>query len=106
MQTARHTYVLVPFTAINHWLGSRGGSSDDGVHGRAPGLLPAGAEDLPYKVEVWSDDRAMVEQTVAMTANASIGYAAYYEATKEFPDHYVTLRHKSRVVARWNPQED
>jgi len=63
----------------------------------------AGGEDLPYKVEVWDEEKKVVEQKLAITANASIGYAAYYEATKEFPDRFVTLRHKNRTVARWNP---
>jgi hypothetical protein len=59
-------------------------------------------EELPYRVEVWSEDRSGVEQTLAMTANGSIGYAAYYEATREYPGRYVVLRHKNRIVARWN----
>jgi len=46
--------------------------------------------------------RAFVEQIVAVTANASIGYAAYYAATREFPDRHITLRHKNSVVARWS----
>jgi hypothetical protein len=63
----------------------------------------AGAgEDLPYKVELWDDAKMSVEQVLAMTANGSIGYAAYYAATREYPDRYVTLRHKGGVVSRWN----
>ena len=38
----------------------------------------------------------------AVTASGSIGYAAYYAATREFPHRYITLRHKNRVVSRWN----
>lgn len=63
---------------------------------------PAEGEDLPYKVELWDETRSAVEQVLAVTANASIGYAAYYAATREFPHRYVTLRHKQRVVSRWN----
>jgi len=44
---------------------------------------------------------ASVEQVVAVTANAS-GRAAYYAATREYPDRHITLRHKSSVVARWS----
>jgi hypothetical protein len=58
-------------------------------------------EDLPYKIEIWDDAAAAVEQVVAVTANASIGYAAYYAATREFPDRQITLRHRNSVVARW-----
>jgi hypothetical protein len=58
-------------------------------------------DDLPYKVELWNEGGAAVEQVIAITANASIGYAAYYAATREYPDRHITLRHKSSVVARW-----
>jgi hypothetical protein len=62
-------------------------------------------EDLPYKVELWDEGKASVEQVLAVTANGSIGYAAYYAATREFPDRYVTLRHKNSIVSRWNGPE-
>ena len=55
-------------------------------------------EDLPYKVELWDETRNSVEQVLAVTANGSIGYAAYYAATREHPDRYITLRHKNRIV--------
>src|SRR5690349_7587651 len=66
------------------------------------GEVPAGREDLPYKVEIWNEAGAAVEQVVAVTVNVSIGYAAYYAATREFPDRHITLRHKNSVVARWS----
>jgi hypothetical protein len=31
---------------------------------------PADREDLPYKVEIWNESGAAVEQIVAVTANA------------------------------------
>lgn len=61
-------------------------------------------DDLPYKVELWNAARTIVEQVLAVTANSSIGYAAYHAATREYPDRYVTLRHKNRVLSRWNAQ--
>lgn len=67
-----------------------------------PGSDAAEREDLPYKVELWDERKAGVEQVLAVTANASIGYAAYYAATREFPDRFVTLRHKNGIVSRWN----
>jgi hypothetical protein len=57
---------------------------------------------LPYKIEIWNEAGAAVEQIVAVTANASIGYAAYHAATREFPDPRITLRHKNSMVARWS----
>jgi hypothetical protein len=81
--------------------------ADDHESGRKSGADPYGmtaaGDDLPYVVEVWDDGKNLVEQTLAITANGSIGYAAYYEATKEYPSRYITLRHKNRVIARWNP---
>jgi hypothetical protein len=79
------------------------GDPEDGDPGPAPfGPVPAEREDLPYKVELWNETRTSVEQVLAVTANGSIGYAAYYAATREFPHRYITLRHKSRIVSRWN----
>jgi hypothetical protein len=59
-------------------------------------------EDLPYKVELWDVDKKSIEQVLAVTASGSIGYAAYYAAAREYPDRYVTLRHKNGIVARSN----
>ena len=83
------------------WLAS---SNDPGD--RMPGNRPspgdrAKHEELPYRVEIWDHAGGAVDQVVAITANASIGYAAYYAATREFPDRQITLRHKNSVVARW-----
>lgn len=68
----------------------------------AGGLYPLGREDLPYKVEVWDAGQESVEQVLAVTASASIGYAAYFAATREFPNRVITLRHKNSVISRWN----
>lgn len=65
----------------------------------------AGREDLPYKVELWDLSRSGVELVLAVTANGSIGYAAYYAAVREYPDRYVTLRHKNSIVSRSNPPQ-
>jgi hypothetical protein len=79
------------------------GDREDGHPRGAPSRpVPVDREDLPYKVEIWNESGASVEQVVAVTANASIGYAAYYAATREYPDRHITLRHKNSVVARWS----
>src|SRR5262249_48612581 len=79
------------------------GDREDGMPRCAPPRpVPIDREDLPYKVEIWNEAGASVEQIVAVTANASIGYAAYYAATREYPDRHITLRHKNSVVARWS----
>ncbi len=79
------------------------GESDDAPGRRARSDRDAAErDDLPYKVELWNEARTAVEQVLAVTANGSIGYAAYYAATSEHPDRYITLRHKNRIVSRWN----
>jgi hypothetical protein len=65
----------------------------------------AAHEDLPYKVELWDARKNAVETVLAVTANSSIGYAAYHAATREHPDRYVTLRHKNRMIAKSNGPE-
>lgn len=62
-------------------------------------------EDLPYRVELWDEHKTSVEQVLAVTANGSIGYAAYYAAAREYPTRYVTLRHKNSIVSRSHPPE-
>ncbi|MBV8752088.1 MAG: hypothetical protein JO328_04430 [Hyphomicrobiales bacterium] len=64
--------------------------------------LTSGREDLPYKVELWDEAKHSVEQVLAVTASGSIGYAAFYAATREYPNRYITLRHKNSIVSRWN----
>ncbi len=59
-------------------------------------------EDLPFRVELWDAAKLSVEQVLAVTANGSIGYAAYFGATREFPTRYITLRHKHRILSSWN----
>jgi hypothetical protein len=83
-------------------LAPSGDREDDVPRGIPSRPVPADREDLPYKVEIWNEAGAAVEQIVAITANASIGYAAYYAATREYPDRHITLRHKNSVVARWS----
>lgn len=63
---------------------------------------PLEREELPYKVELWDEAKTAVEQVLAVTASGSIGYAAYYAATREFPNRYITLRHKHGIISRWN----
>jgi hypothetical protein len=63
-------------------------------------------EDLPYRVELWDERKMSVEQVLAVTANSSIGYAAYYAAAREYPNRYVTLRHRNSIVSRSNSPEN
>jgi hypothetical protein len=80
--------------------------SEDGARraARSDGST-ASREDLPFKVELLDASRSSVEQVLAVTANGSIGYAAYYAAAREYPDRYVTLRHKNNIISRSNPPQ-
>lgn len=63
---------------------------------------PIEQEDLAYRVELWDEKKLGVEQVLAFTINASLGYAAYFAATKEYGERYVTLRHRNHILSRWN----
>ena len=87
---------------LRYRLGASGGD-DEGPAELLPfGPTPSEREDLPYRVELWDQPKAAVERVLAVTISGSIGYAAYYAATREFPERYITLRHKNRIVSRWN----
>jgi hypothetical protein len=91
--------VLQNFSPSDDFAGDRRPRSPGSHYGSAEG------EDLPYKVELWDEARAGVETVLAVTANATIGYAAFYAATKEFPTRYIVFRDKNGILSRWNAQE-
>lgn len=66
--------------------------------------VPKSSSSRPIlvKIEIWNEAGAAVEQIVAVTANASIGYAAYYAATREFPDPRITLRQRIAWSPAWS----
>ncbi len=76
---------------------------DDAGSGAGSAASPVERPDeLPYRVELWDQTKTSVEQVLAVTRNGSIGYAAYYEATRQFPNRYITLRHQGRILSRFN----
>jgi hypothetical protein len=90
---------------LNHVVHEFQASRDEGDRGPpfGRGLDPFAGEgdDLPYKVEVWDDTGVYPERVVAVSANPSIGYAAYYAAAREFPGRVITLRHRGEILSRW-----
>jgi|SRR5579884_2189018 len=92
----------LPLPGLSYRLGPAGDRDQEGGTRRSRQPDPTERDDLPYKVELWNEAKTSVEQVLAVTANGSIGYAAFYGATREFPDRYITLRHKNRIVSRWN----
>lgn len=108
LQSIVSSTVMLPATgpAWRYRLGS-GNDPGDGTGEPAHfARTPAAPDDLPYRVELWDETRMAVEQVLAVTAHGSIGYAAYYAATREYPDRYITLRHRHRTVARSNTPQD
>src|SRR5262249_32605419 len=102
-RTARYGQAFAPSGARVPYRFGSGGETDDGGAGPSRGgPVPLEGEDLPYRVELWDESKTAIEQVLAVTVNASIGYAAYYGATREFPNRYVTLRHKNSIISRWN----
>ena len=92
-----------PIPGVSYRLTPAGRPDEDDADGSSssgPGRIER--EDLPFKVELWDAAKNSVERVLAVTANGSIGYAAFYAATREFPDRYITLRHKNSIVSRWN----
>jgi hypothetical protein len=94
----------VPFLFRPYLMAHGQGDADDAAPEDGSDGSTAPQDDLPYKVELWNGERTSVEQVLAVTASGSIGYAAFYAATREYPNRYVTLRHRNRVLSRWNAQ--
>jgi hypothetical protein len=90
------------FAGNSYWLGSAQDRRDGKADGSSSAPGPVEREDLPYKIELWDTAKADVEQVLAVTASAGIGFAAFYGAMREFPDRYITLRHKGSIISRWN----
>jgi hypothetical protein len=87
---------------IQLWrLASSSGSQNSEPTGGASRSM-AEHDGLSYTVEMFDYSGDFVDQVLAATKSAGIGFAAYYAAVKEFPDRTITLRHKNRVVAQWN----
>jgi hypothetical protein len=88
---------------IEHRLLPSDDPPDDEPKSRSSrGGIPVARENLQYRVELWDEAKRSVEQVLAVTASASIGYAAYFAATREFPQRCITLRHRDSVLSRWN----
>lgn len=86
-----------------YWLVSSDGPHGGDPEGKLPfGNVPREAEDLSYHIELWDVAKRRIETVLAVTSSAAIGFAAYYAAAREYPDRYITLRHKGRIFSGWN----
>ena len=60
---------------------------------------------LSYCVELWDAEGARMESVLGRLHSASLGFACYYGALREYVDRRIVLRHGSQVVAAYNPTE-
>lgn len=89
-------------TGVRRLLPSDDAPPDGRAIGPPFGIIGSRHEDLPYRVELWNVGKTDVEIVLAVTASPGIGFAAYFAATREYPERYIALRHKGSFVSRWN----
>ena len=94
------TEAAVTRATVSRYRFASGDPEDSDGPGGAPSRRAPKDREFDYRVELWDPTRTYVEQVLAVTAHGSIGYAAYYAAIKEYPDRYITLRHKGGVLSR------
>jgi hypothetical protein len=56
--------------------------------------------DFQFSVELWSDDDARLEETIAKARILLIGRGAFKAAVDTYPTRRILLRHGTRVVDR------
>jgi len=61
--------------------------------------LANGQLELPYRVELWDDNDAHVEELIALVGDHAVAQAAFAEAVRRRPGKVIILRQKSRVIA-------
>jgi len=55
-------------------------------------------QELPYRIEMWDDRDAHVEELIALVADHAVARAAFAEAVRRRPGKLIMLRQKSRVL--------
>ena len=56
-------------------------------------------QDFAYRLEMWDDRDAYVEELIALLADHAVARAAFVEAVRRRPGKIIVLRQKSRVLA-------
>ncbi len=56
---------------------------------------------MTYRVELCAGPDETVERTIAEASHPSIAYAAFYAATREYPERLILLRRRGDVLSRW-----
>ena len=47
--------------------------------------------DLPFRVELWDEDDAKVEQVLARTHSVTLAQAVFHAACEQYPGRHVSL---------------
>jgi hypothetical protein len=55
--------------------------------------------DLPYRIEVWDQRDAHVEELIALVGDHAVARAAFEEAIRRRLGRIITLQQKSQVLA-------
>jgi hypothetical protein len=56
-------------------------------------------QEWPFRLEMWDDDDARVEELIALVTDHAVARAAFVEAVRRRPGKLIILRQKSRVLA-------
>ncbi|MGH6826496.1 hypothetical protein [Methyloceanibacter sp.] len=62
-------------------------------------LMAASGHDLPFRVEVWDERDAHVDELVALVGDHAVARAAFDGAVRRRPGRIVTLRQRTRLLA-------
>jgi F0F1-type ATP synthase gamma subunit len=64
------------------------------------GVPPRPPEELPYRIELWSDDgQSSIQQVLARALNVQLARAIFKAAQSEHPQRRITLSDASRIIA-------
>jgi len=56
------------------------------------------SEDLPFAVELWDPQNAMVERVIARASNQQLARAIFCSAQKENPERRITVRRGAETL--------
>jgi hypothetical protein len=57
-------------------------------------------DDLPFKIERWSEGYDRLEETLAEVADLLLAKAVFEAAVRRQPGKFILLRHKARVIQK------
>jgi hypothetical protein len=56
------------------------------------------AREFSFRLELWDVSRQTVELVLAVAVSSVVAFAAFNAALSEYPNRYITLRHKNRIL--------